>query len=209
MKAQIAQLCTNFEKEKNVRIIFAVENGSRAWQMESADSDFDVRFVFVRPLKSYIQIHTPSEVLHGAFDKNFKPHPIQDSFIDFAGFDIFKFVKMVASSNPTTIEWLTTNIIYYGTQPEKLILFVKNHFHPPSLYHHYKSMCKQNYVKYLKSGNLVTYKKYLYAYRGLVNAKWIVHKNSPPPIAFPDALQSMNEHIPESILNLIKEIIQK
>ena len=56
MKDKIKQICKQLEKEKNIKIIFAVENGSRAWRMDSKDSDYDVRFVFKRPLKEYIQI---------------------------------------------------------------------------------------------------------------------------------------------------------
>ncbi len=116
MKQVIKQLCQNIEKENKIKILFAVENGSRAWRMESKDSDYDVRFVFVRPLKEYIQINKPSDVVEKAFDKNGRPHPVQGSFIDFSGFDIFKFVKMLSSSNPTMIEWLVTDIVYYGKQ---------------------------------------------------------------------------------------------
>ena len=61
-------------------------------------------------------------------------------------------------------------------------------------------MCRNNYLKYLKSGDLVTYKKYLYAYRGLVNAKWVAHKRSIPPINFVDALKEMKGILPESIM---------
>ena len=35
------------EKE-NVRIILAVESGSRAWGFASTDSDYDVRFIYIR-----------------------------------------------------------------------------------------------------------------------------------------------------------------
>ena len=38
------------EKSENVKILHAVESGSRAWEFESPDSDFDVRFIYVRKI---------------------------------------------------------------------------------------------------------------------------------------------------------------
>ena len=35
------------EKEKSVKILYAVESGSRAWGFESTDSDYDIRFIYV------------------------------------------------------------------------------------------------------------------------------------------------------------------
>ncbi len=201
-------LCTtNLEKENKVRILFAVENGSRAWRMHSEDSDYDVRFVFVRPLEEYIQINKPADVIEAAFDKEIKPCAQEGSFIDLVGFDVFKFVSMLSSSNPTTIEWLTTDIVYYGEQNKVFRNFALKNFNKISLYHHYKSMCRMNYLKYLKSGNLVTYKKYLYAYRGLVNAKWVVTKKTVPPIIFLDALKEMKDILPSDVLKKLNEII--
>ena len=57
---------------------------------------------------------------------------------------------MLSSSNPTTIEWLTSDIVYCGKQNELLKKFATKNFNKKSLYHHYKSMCKNNYLKYLK-----------------------------------------------------------
>ncbi|MBW3015768.1 nucleotidyltransferase domain-containing protein [Candidatus Woesearchaeota archaeon] len=208
IKEKIKQLCKSLEKEKNIRILFAVENGSRAWRMESKDSDYDVRFVFVRPVEEYIQINRPGDVIEAAFDKNFNKHPIEGSFIDLVGFDVFKFAKMLSSSNPTTIEWLTTDIIYYGKQNKVFKEFATKNFNSISLYHHYKSMCRNNYLKYLKSGDLVTYKKYLYAFRGLINAKWVAHKKTIPPIIFRDALKEMKGILPDYILKKLNEIIK-
>jgi len=207
MKDRIKEICKNIEKEKNIKILFAVENGSRAWRMDSKDSDYDVRFVFVRPLSEYIQINKPGEVIDAAFDKDGKPCSAEGAFIDMSGFDVFKYVKMLSSSNPTTIEWLMSDIVYYGKQNKIFKKFAVENFNKISLYHHYKSMCRNNYLKYLKSGNLITYKKYLYAYRGLINAKWVVHKKTVPPIIFSDALKDMRSIIPDSILNKLNEII--
>jgi|SRR3989344_1479652 len=207
MKEKIANICKNLEKEKKVRILFAVENGSRAWRMDSKDSDYDVRLVFVRPLNDYIQINKSSDVIEAYYDKQGYPCSPEGAFIDISGFDIFKFVKMLSSSNPTTIEWLLSDIVYYGKQNPIFKKFAINNFNKISLYHHYKSMCRNNYLKYLKSGESVTYKKYLYAYRGLINAKWVVHKKTVPSIIFLDALNGMKRIIPTNILRKLNEII--
>ena len=208
MREIIKPLCGRIEKENRIKILFAVENGSRAWRMESKNSDYDIRFVFVRSLKDYIQINKPSEVIEAAFDRKGKPHQIQGSFIDFSGFDIFKFTKMLSSSNPTVIEWLISDIIYYGKQDIIFKKFAVENFNPVSLYHHYKSMCRNNYLKYLKSKEQVTYKRYLYAMRGLINAKLVAHNKSIPPIKFTDALKLSKTLIPEDIIRKLNEIIK-
>lgn len=207
MKARIKEICKNIEKEENVKILFAVENGSRAWRMDSKDSDYDVRFVFVRPVKEYIQIKKPKEVINVAFDKTGNQCSAKGALIDISGFDIYKYVKLLSSSNPTTIEWLISDIIYYGKQNKALKKFATQNFSKISLYHHYKSMCRNNYIKFLKPQNQATYKKYLYAYRGLINAKWVVHKDSVPPIIFAEALKCMQNIIPNQILNKLHKII--
>ena len=44
-----AELNTIEEKE-NLTILLAVESGSRAWGFASPDSDYDVRFIYLRAL---------------------------------------------------------------------------------------------------------------------------------------------------------------
>jgi predicted nucleotidyltransferase len=205
--SKIKKICENIEKENNIKILFAIENGSRAWRMDSKDSDYDIRFVYVKPIEKYIQINKPKEVIDIAFDKDGNPCSAKGALIDISGFDIFKYVEMLSSSNSTAIEWLMSDIIYYGNQNKNLKKIVIKNFSKISLYYHYKSMCKNNYLKYIKSGNLLTYKKYLYAYRGLINARWVIHKKSIPPIIFTEAIENMKNIIPNPILNKLNEII--
>lgn len=49
MKDLIVNELKKIESEHNVKILLAVESGSRAWGFASPDSDFDVRFIYVRP----------------------------------------------------------------------------------------------------------------------------------------------------------------
>ncbi len=124
---------------------------------------------------------------------------------------MIKFCRMLSSSNPTVIEWLISDIVYYGTQPTALRKFAEQNFSRKSLYYHYKSMCRQNYLKYLKSRDEVTYKKYLYAMRGLLNAKWIAKMKSVPPINFNHTIRKLylTKTISKSVYDLLADIILK
>ena len=51
------------ETEHTVRILLAVESGSRAWGFHSTDSDYDVRFLYVRPLEWYLSIEGRRDVI--------------------------------------------------------------------------------------------------------------------------------------------------
>ena len=49
MRETILNKLNEMESRENVRILLAVESGSRAWGFASPDSDYDVRFVYVHP----------------------------------------------------------------------------------------------------------------------------------------------------------------
>jgi len=44
------------EREFNVKVLYAVESGSRGWGFANEDSDYDIRFIYLRPLKDYLSI---------------------------------------------------------------------------------------------------------------------------------------------------------
>ena len=56
MEQVIREKLAEIENKENVRIIMAVESGSRSWGFASPDSDYDVRFVYVRKLEDYLKL---------------------------------------------------------------------------------------------------------------------------------------------------------
>jgi len=61
MKSLILKKLAALEKKHNIKILLAVESGSREWGFESLDSDYDVRAVHVSPLDSYLSLNEPQE----------------------------------------------------------------------------------------------------------------------------------------------------
>lgn len=202
----IMEKLVELQQEKTISILFCVEAGSRAWRIDSKDSDYDVRFVFVRPLDDYLSVNPKGEVVKATYDKKGQKAAEQGCAYDFVGFDILKFARMLQSSNPQVIEWLMSDIIYYGNK-RGFYDYALTQFKPIALYWHYKSMCQQNYLKYLKTRSVVTYKKYLYAMRGLINAKYVAAYKQIPPIDFNKTLPLMKAFVPKDILERLEGII--
>lgn len=209
MKEKIKKVLIDLEKEKGIKILFAVESGSRAWGMESENSDYDVRFVYIRKKEDYLTLDNKEEVITANFDNNLNKCSPEGCYIDIIGFDIYKFLKMLIKSNPTCIEWINSDIVYVGEVNEKFKDWILKNYNPISLYYHYRSMCEQNYKKYIDSGNKATYKKYLYSMRGLVYAKFIWEYNLLPSIKFPELLKAIkgNGLISNEIINELLNII--
>ena len=55
-RAEIQSRLRRAETEHEVRVLLAVESGSRAWGFASPDSDFDARFIYVNRMDWYLSI---------------------------------------------------------------------------------------------------------------------------------------------------------
>jgi predicted nucleotidyltransferase len=209
MRVELTKILRTIEERECIKILFCIESGSRAWRMESVNSDYDVRFVFVRPVDDYLLLNSKSDVIVDSYNEHFDRVPQEGCFIDLEGFDIYKFLRMLSSSNPTVIEWLMSDLVYDGVIPSVLVDYAVDNFNPVSLYYHYKSMCRQNYLKYIQSRNLLTYKKYLYAMRGLINAKYVATFDRIPKINFVHTICELGDVIPSNISFRLFDIITR
>ena len=154
MNKLIAEKLAQIEYEENVRILYAVESGSRAWGFPSSDSDYDVRFIYVRKPEYYLKLEKTRDVIE---------LPIND-MLDINGWDLNKTLRLLHSSNPTLFEWMSSPIVYRQTEfSDRLNPILDKYFSCKSGLHHYFSMAEGNYRNYLKT-DMVKFKKYFYVY---------------------------------------------
>lgn len=96
IREEIMRRLAAVEEERDVRILFAVESGSRAWGFASPDSDYDVRFVYAHKPSWYLSIDLEKR-------RDVIEYPITDE-IDLTGWDVRKALWLYAKSNPAFIE---------------------------------------------------------------------------------------------------------
>jgi len=149
----IKEKLIEIEKRENIRILHCVESGSRAWGFPSPDSDYDVRFIYVRPKEYYLRLDKTRDVIEWQLDET----------LDINGWDLQKMLRLLHGSNPTVFEWKNSPIVYKTSDEWKSISSViDDYFNAKSGIYHYLSMAKTNYRDYLK-GDVVRLKKYFYA----------------------------------------------
>ncbi len=165
------------EENESVRILLAVESGSRAWGFASPNSDYDVRFIYVREADWYLSVDLEDK-------RDVIEYPIVDD-IDLNGWDIRKALRLFLRSNPAFVEWIQSPIQYMVSG--RFVHAARELL--PSVYscergiYHYRSMAKTNYRGYLRA-DMVPLKKYFYALRPLLAVRWIETYRSAPPIEF-------------------------
>lgn len=180
MKELITQKLREIEKENKVRILLAVESGSRAWGFASPDSDYDVRFIYARTREDYLRLDDVRDVIE---------LPINDA-LDINGWDVRKTLCLLYKSNPTLFEWFSSPIVYMETPfAERFRNIMMEYFSQKKSLYHYLSMAEGNYREYLK-GDIVKAKKYFYVLRPVLACRWVLSKHTPPPMKFSDLAEA-------------------
>ena len=194
MKNEITRKLHEIEESENIRILHAVESGSRAWGFASPDSDYDVRFIYVRPKEFYLRLDRTRDVIE---------MPINNE-LDISGWDLDKTLVLLHKSNPTLFEWFSSPIHYIKTDFFDTIQpYLQEYFISVKGLYHYLSMAKSNYREYLKS-KMVKAKKYFYVLRPILACEWIIDKNCAPPMLFSDLMKAeLPEELEDSVNRLL------
>src|SRR5476649_739605 len=95
MRARVLDELERIERERNVSVLYACESGSRAWGFASTDSDYDVRFIYLRAPEWYLSVEQKRDVIE---------EPISGD-LDISGWDLRKALGLLRKSNPPLLEW--------------------------------------------------------------------------------------------------------
>jgi len=199
LREEILTRLNSIATKEGVRILYAIESGSRAWGFPSRDSDYDVRFVYIHGTDWYLSID--SDIRRDVIEI-----PITDH-IDLSGWDIRKALRLFAKSNPPFLEWLSSPIIYYDLPifSNALRGLLPNYYAPSKSLYHYLHMAQGNYREYIK-GDVVWVKKYFYILRPILAIRWIEQDRGPVPMLFSNLFVTIEQYpdLIAAINNLIK-----
>lgn len=183
-RAQIGRALDQIAAEEGVRILLAIESGSRAWGFHSPDSDYDVRFIYARPVRDYLGLEPKRDVIE---------RPIEDD-LDLGGWDIAKALTLASRGNAVVSEWLSSPIVYTEAGG------FRDAFTPigqawRSAYGdiaHYYGVARRQWGSFIEGREQVRLKKYFYVIRPACALHWLREgPGGQPPMNLPELLQSI------------------
>ncbi|MDF1849679.1 MAG: nucleotidyltransferase domain-containing protein [Verrucomicrobiales bacterium] len=184
MTEKILQKLRQLEEEYGFQVLYACESGSRAWGFASADSDYDVRFLYVWPKDRYLGIFSPPDSIDLEID-------VDD--LDFSGWDLRKALPLFRKSNGPLLEWLFSPIVYFEDDSvlSQWRELVPTYFSPGNSIAHYLGLSRKIHGAIEETGE-ATAKKYLYVLRALLSAAYIIEKGRPPLVEFARLQEQLN-----------------
>jgi len=175
MKNRVLFELSRIESQRKVRVLLAVESGSRAWGFASPDSDYDIRFIYVHERDWYLSVFDARDVVEEMLPER----------LDISGWDLRKTLRLFSKCNLALNEWLGSPITY-SVVPEFRNLFVQmipHYFNPIAAMHHYRSMANRAIAENLMNDRIAI-KKLFYVLRPLLACRWIEHTAAQPPTEF-------------------------
>ncbi len=150
------------ESDHGVRVLWAIESGSRAWGFPSPDSDYDCRFLYLHRVEDYLGLRARRDVIETPLDKVF----------DVNGWDVRKALALMVKGNATVGEWLRSPIVYRGDAAfrDELLAVADDVVDRAALVRHHVHVARNNLGLLDSSGAM---KKFFYALRPAVTLVWL------------------------------------
>ena len=188
------------EKEYGIRVLYAAESGSRAWGTHTPDSDFDVRFIYIRPREDYLRLDPVRDVLE---------FPIEDGW-DMCGWDIRKLLQLLQKSNSQIYEWFLSPVVYLDDGFSQRIRPVLDAFFSrKTAVYHYQHQAMLKIKKQKKSGDRIKVKHYLYAVQHLASVSWIMTRGTPVPVSIRQLMPELTPEIRQQLEDLMAKKAQQ
>lgn len=196
---QILERLGAIEREHHVRIPLAVESGSRAWGFASPDSDYDCRFVYVRPRDAYLTVFGIRDTI------DYEP----DAIFDVNGWDVRKVIQHLVRSNAVMLEWLSSGVVYRSNEAvlRELWRVGQAFFSPVASTWHYLSMARNKLGEIGAAGEQAKLKHYCYVLRPLACIRFIREQGTVPAMAYRTNLEAIDA--PEKVRAEIERMIEQ
>jgi len=196
--SEIKDLLRRVEIDHRLSVIYGLESGSRAWGFESQNSDYDIRFLYVRPVDWYLCVEKRDNVLELGTSNDF----------DLSGWDLKKALLFLRKSHPVLLEWLRSPIVYVERSViiQQMREIGKEFFSPRSSLHHYIGWSERTIHRYFQQPSVAA-KRYLYAMRPILCCRWIQAVGGQPPLRIQDLIAAVD--IPTKAKSTLEGLIER
>ena len=188
----------DIERKYDVRVLLAVESGSRAWGFASPDSDYDVRFIYIHKKDWYLSLYPGRDVIE-EMDTEME--------LDFAGWDLRKALTLMAKGNAMFVEWLSSPICYLKDESfyDEIVSLKDEYFKKVHCVNHYYHMAVNHEDRYLEKLGCKL-KRFMYYSRGLLAAKWALDYGGYPPVPYMQLVEAEvnDECVREGLQELVR-----
>ena len=185
----------SIEYEYGIQIIGAWDRGSRAWGLHTPESDYDIRICYTQPYSNYIMsseyiqsIQSNGKNLSSLDTSTLEISPEK---IEFQGWDIRRFIELLAGNNPSIFECLASSLTYQSHPIfEDIATYSLDRFHPIELWNHYQSASKRHYLNYIETERDTSAKRTLFIFRNILCGEYIRYTHEFPIIGYDELLEA-------------------
>jgi len=186
------------EEAHQVKILLAIESGSRGWGFAAENADYDCRFIYVHKKDWYLSVLDKQEFIE---------YPVDEVF-DIKGYDITRALKYIMKPQAVMHEYLSSNEVYIcnKTIVGKLQTLAADFFNPIPISYHYLGLAKKTLGE-IKAADTAKIKKYFYVLRPIANLNFIWQYRKMPYMEYWRTLEAI-EMAPEitTAINQLTEL---
>lgn len=152
-------------QDEDVTVLLAIESGSRAWGFHSTDSDYDVRFIYARPVDWHLRVVPGRDVIE---------RPVSDE-LDLSGWDLRKTLGLILGSNAVALEWLQSPITYVEVPGfrDALTGFAQAALRRKPVQWHYRRLAERQMERPNNPDGSLRLKRYFYLIRPVLALRWL------------------------------------
>ena len=197
MRTLVPRELERLEREHGIRVLYAVEAGSRARGIASDSSDFDVRFLYIRPREDYLRLEGIRDVLE-------KP---MDEVWDLAGWDLSKTLRLLQGGNTQIFEWMHSPIVYWDEGfADRFRHLLERYFSAKTMGYYYLNVALAHIKR--AQGDQVKVKVYLYIAQYMLGARYVLEKKAFPPVDFRTLIADLPDPVREAVEQLLRQKLE-